>query len=425
MKTLNIKNLTLGRGIPAVFVPVQGKTPDEAAALASEAARTPADAIELRIDALNCLGDPEALLSCLREVRQAIGLMPLLVTLRTADEGGDASVDQATYEALIKAVLSGGEADLIDIELARMTPALRQAAADAGTPVVASWHDFSGMPELSVIREKLLAMEKSGASVAKVAVMADSDSEADALMHLTAQMRYELGIPLVVIAMGECGIKSRIAGERTGACLTFASASASSAPGQIPVSQMCQILKGIHRIRQSENLLYLTGFMGTGKSSVGRELAYLTGQVVYEMDGLIEEEAGCPIREIFAREGEEGFRKRETECLTRLTREKGAIVSCGGGLILREENRRLLKCTGNVVRLTAEPETLCERLKDEIEVRPVLKGENAPSRLRALMDEREPLYRASADVTVATDGKSPAQIAREIILAVENDLEIG
>ena len=425
MKTLTIKNLTLGTGIPAVFVPLQGETAEEARVLAEEAARTPADAVELRLDSLKDLGSPAAVTACLRAVRSAIGPMPLLATLRTSREGGLADVNQEVYESLVTAAISSGEADLVDIEIMRLTPVLKRAAEEAGVPVVTSWHDFEGLSDIAAIREKLLAMRESGASVAKAAVMAGDEARVDEIMALTAQMRRELGIPLVVIAMGASGEISRIAGEKYGSCLTFASAGRASAPGQIPVAEMRKLLRGVHRIRQSEALLYLTGFMGTGKSSVGRELGRMTGQIVCEMDALIEERAGCPIREIFEREGEEGFRKRETECLKALTKEKGAIVSCGGGLIIKEENRRILKRTGLVVRLTAEPETLCERLKGEAAIRPVLQGSSAPERLRALMAEREDLYRLSADITIATDLKSVSRIAREIILAVENDFEVG
>ncbi|MBQ9611786.1 MAG: shikimate dehydrogenase [Lachnospiraceae bacterium] len=162
--------------------------------------------------------------------------------------------------------------------------------------------------------------------------------------------------------------------------------------------------------------LILVGFMGSGKSRISREIAARTGRQCCDMDRLIEQLAGKKITDIFAEEGESGFRDRETRMLHTLLGEgrEGRIYAAGGGLIIREENRRLLKQLGTVVRLTAEPETVLKRVGKDTS-RPLLQGPDRMQKIRTLMAEREDAYREASDLTIITDEREPSEIAREIL----------
>lgn len=158
------------------------------------------------------------------------------------------------------------------------------------------------------------------------------------------------------------------------------------------------------------NSIILTGFMGSGKSTVGIRLSYRLKCVVEDTDKRIEREQGRTVNEIFATEGEAYFRNLETECLKKMLSEPGnRIISVGGGLPVREENRKLLKELGTVVYLRISPEKAYERLKED-DSRPLLKGEDPLGKIRKLMQEREPVYAEAADITVDVDDKDMEEI---------------
>ncbi len=160
--------------------------------------------------------------------------------------------------------------------------------------------------------------------------------------------------------------------------------------------------------------LYLIGFMGVGKSAVSRYLDTQGHMHRVEMDQEIEKREKMTIPEIFAREGEEYFRDRETELLRELSDRQGIVVSCGGGVPKREENIRLMKESGTVVWLEAEPETILERVSRNNN-RPLLEGKKNIEAIRDMMQERRPLYERAADIRVRADGRPVCSIAKEIL----------
>lgn len=158
----------------------------------------------------------------------------------------------------------------------------------------------------------------------------------------------------------------------------------------------------------------LIGFMGSGKTTVGFRLSYRLRKPVIDTDKEIEREEQRSIAEIFAREGETYFRDRETMCLQKLLRTvKEQIISVGGGLPLREENRRLLRELGQVFYLQASAETIYERVKHDT-TRPLLQGDDPQGKIRTMLVERDGYYRDAADVVINVDGKSFEQILDEI-----------
>jgi shikimate kinase len=147
----------------------------------------------------------------------------------------------------------------------------------------------------------------------------------------------------------------------------------------------------------------LIGFMGSGKTTVGRKLSWKLRVPVEDTDSLIEQKAGKTIMEIFRTEGEESFRRMETEELREICgRTYRRILSVGGGTPVREENRELLKKCGTVIYLRVKPETVYERLKGD-KTRPLLQTENPLERIRELIKAREHAYEACADVILDVD----------------------
>jgi shikimate kinase len=147
--------------------------------------------------------------------------------------------------------------------------------------------------------------------------------------------------------------------------------------------------------------IYLIGLMGAGKTTIGRQLAKALSMPFYDSDKAVEESTGVDIPTIFEFEGEEGFRGREQKMIQKLTQLKGIVLATGGGAILREENRKVLKDNGYVVYLQCSVERILERTRRDTQ-RPLLKTDNPKERLQILFEQRQPLYLACADFKIDT-----------------------
>lgn len=163
----------------------------------------------------------------------------------------------------------------------------------------------------------------------------------------------------------------------------------------------------------SRTTIFLVGPMGAGKSTIGRLLASELNLSFRDSDRVIEERTGADIPWIFDMEGEEGFRERETAVLVELAAETDVVIATGGGIILREENRAIMKSAGHVCYLTASIDQLVERTSRD-KKRPLLQVENPRQKIIDLLALRDPLYRAAADFIINTDRRSPKAVAQEI-----------
>ena len=159
--------------------------------------------------------------------------------------------------------------------------------------------------------------------------------------------------------------------------------------------------------------LFLIGYMGTGKSTVAAYLANHYGMDIIEMDQKIEEKEGASIPNIFSTKGESYFRDVETNLLIEIQSQENKVVSCGGGVVLREQNVAEMKKSGQIVLLTAKPETILKRVKDD-DSRPLLYGNKNVEFISAMLEKRRPKYEAAADIIIETDEKSAEEICREI-----------
>ncbi len=164
--------------------------------------------------------------------------------------------------------------------------------------------------------------------------------------------------------------------------------------------------------------IYLIGFMGTGKSTISHALHQSLKWDEIDMDAVIEHQQQMKITNIFSEYGERYFRDLETACLMDLISKEATIVSCGGGIVLREENVEVMKKSGTIVLLTATPETIFDRVKHSTN-RPVLNGNMNVEYIAYLMNKRKAAYEAACDLTVVTDGKAPDMIAGEICDAID------
>jgi shikimate kinase len=159
--------------------------------------------------------------------------------------------------------------------------------------------------------------------------------------------------------------------------------------------------------------IVLTGFMGTGKTAVGRRLAEELHLKFVDVDSMVVGRAGQPIPEIFSSQGEAAFRKLESEIIEEVASLDKAVVATGGGALIDPKNRENLQRRGILVCLTAKAGTLLDRLKDDV-TRPLLAGEKLSERIERLMKERQAVYDL-CPVQVTTDEKTIAEVTDEIV----------
>ncbi len=154
--------------------------------------------------------------------------------------------------------------------------------------------------------------------------------------------------------------------------------------------------------------------MGSGKSTIGQLLAQRLNRDFYDTDFYIEEKTGVDIPRIFDVEGEEGFRQRETRAIEELISLDNVVLATGGGSVMREENRKLLRSNSYIIFLDTSVEQQLERLRHD-KKRPLLQTENPRDRLQQLLTERKPVYMELADLSIPTDRKFARRVAAEII----------
>ncbi|MDD5029819.1 MAG: shikimate kinase [Rhodoferax sp.] len=165
-------------------------------------------------------------------------------------------------------------------------------------------------------------------------------------------------------------------------------------------------------------MISLIGLPGSGKSTVGRQLARKLQQPFFDSDHVIEQRLGCSIRAYFERAGEDRFRDLEATVIDELTQQPAGVLSTGGGVVLRSENRQHLRQRTRVVYLNALPDELFGRLRHD-KNRPLLQVADPLQRLRELHTQRHPLYRQTAHICVETGRPSGSSLANVILQQLE------
>ncbi len=246
MKSITVRNLILGQGLPKICIPIMGVDYAELLDAARFALDQGADLYEWRADSFEVV-DEGKILEGLKKLRGLIEESPLIFTLRSEEEGGKRTLSDAAYESLNGAVIQAGMADIIDVELSRgaeMVNKLISASHDKGMHVILSSHNFKRTPPKEDILSILQRMQELNGDISKIAVMANSEVDVLLLLDASLAMKEEYGDrPFVTVAMGEMGMLSRIAGGIFGSALTYTRGVEPSAPGQLTSSQVRDMIQ--------------------------------------------------------------------------------------------------------------------------------------------------------------------------------------
>jgi 3-dehydroquinate dehydratase-1 len=249
MKTIIVKKLAIGEGMPKICVPIVGKTKADILGTAEKICETPADLVEWRADWFEGVFDVEVVCGVLSELRDILGEIPLLFTFRTKAEGGEQEISNDEYENLLVQVSQTGLVDMIDVEayLHEEIPCLISKLKENGVVIVGSNHDFTKTPEKDEIVKRLVYMKEVGADLPKIAVMPKTEADVETLLTATKEVANLLKTPIITMAMGTLGEISRTSGEIYGSAITFGAVGTVSAPGQIDVFKLKEILEKVHR----------------------------------------------------------------------------------------------------------------------------------------------------------------------------------
>lgn len=251
MAVLKIRNIKLGEGMPKIIVPLMAKTGEQLLEECRSIIAHNPDIIEWRIDEFELVEELDIVEKLLFSIREIIGDTPLLFTFRTIYEGGNKDVSLPFYKKLLTLAVQSKQVDLVDIELylnEELVEELVGVAKDHGVHVVMSNHDFQQTPEREELLSRFQAMLGLGADIPKLAVMANDTADLLTLLEASQLMKEQhTDRPYIAISMGKNGLVSRIAGEIFGSAATFASGNVASAPGQIPILEMQQVLRILHK----------------------------------------------------------------------------------------------------------------------------------------------------------------------------------
>lgn len=205
-----------------------------------------ADLIEWRLDCFDFIDDKDKVKETLTGLRQVLGDMPLILTFRTDKEGGNRSLSIDKYKETYLYIASLGLVDIYDVEMwiaAQDSSSFVEKLKAAGK-VIFSKHDFNQTPSKEKIIDALIQMQEAGADIAKIALMPQSKEDVDALMEASIEVTEKNPkTPIITISMGEMGRESRIQGKKTGSCLTFAVVGKASAPGQVDIQELRELMK--------------------------------------------------------------------------------------------------------------------------------------------------------------------------------------
>lgn len=250
MKTVTLRGVEIGAGAPKVIVPIVADTAEGILAKAAEFASHDMHVVEWRVDFYQDVFDTAKVLDTLSKLRKALGNTPILFTFRTKKEGGEKEIDMEAYTALNKAVAESGNVDAVDVEIFSGDQVVRENIDNihaSGVVVVGSNHDFGKTPAKADLIYRLRKMQDMGADLPKIAVMPKSPADVITLLDATQEMANQYADrPIITMSMGGQGVISRLCGEVFGSAMTFGAVGQVSAPGQISVEQLNQVLAVIH-----------------------------------------------------------------------------------------------------------------------------------------------------------------------------------
>lgn len=246
MSIVKIRNLNLGDEQVKICVPLVGQQRTQLETQLAAIQKHEPDMVEFRGDHFEAVREKARLKEVLKMVRDRMGDTALLYTFRTKEEGGEKTISYEEYAELLEFVADTGYVDAIDVEVYKdedETPALIQTLKKKGVAVIGSNHHFEGTPSKEKMLQLLIGMQQAGADIAKLAVMPKQPEDVMRLLNVTMQMKTEYAdTPVITMAMGKLGVISRLSGGLFGNSLTFASVARQSAPGQVEIETLREVL---------------------------------------------------------------------------------------------------------------------------------------------------------------------------------------
>ena len=246
MNTVKIRDIEIGTGAPKIIVPIVGVTKEDIIEEAKTFDSIPIDVVEWRVDWFEGVFDFAKVEDVLKNLREVLGNIPLLMTFRTSKEGGEKAIEADAYAELNKKAAATGLVDLVDVEAFTGDEVVKDIIEGAhahGVKVVASNHDFDKTPDKDDIVGRLVKMQELGADIPKIAVMPQCKKDVLTLLEATREMAEEhADRPIITMAMAGTGLISRLCGEVFGSALTFGAVGKASAPGQMNASDLREIL---------------------------------------------------------------------------------------------------------------------------------------------------------------------------------------
>ena len=251
MNRVQVKNVTIGEGLPKIIVPIVGQTKDEIIAAAKSFANVELDIVEWRVDWFEGVFDFDQVKDVAQALRDVLQDTPILFTFRTAKEGGEKAIEPDVYVALNQKMAQTGLVDLVDIEAFTGDDYVAQiieVAHQNNVKVVASNHDFDKKPDQADIVSRLRKMQEQGADIPKIAVMPNNKKDVLTLLAATEEMATNYADrPIITMSMAGTGLISRLCGEVFGSAATFGAVGKVSAPGQMNAEDLNTILTLIHK----------------------------------------------------------------------------------------------------------------------------------------------------------------------------------
>ena len=251
MNPVIVRNVKIGEGIPKICVPIVGKTKEEILEAANEILNVPADMVEWRVDFYESVFEIQKVMGLLKELREVLGEVPILFTFRTKHEGGEKELNSKAYAMLYKMVIESGLIDLVDVEVFSVSDICDSVIGNAhrnGVKVIGSNHDFEKTPNKEELVDRLCYMQQTGADILKIAVMPTCEEDVLTLLGATKLMVKKYAkCPVITMSMSGIGAISRISGELFGSAITFGIVKNASAPGQMGVIELKNMLEMMHK----------------------------------------------------------------------------------------------------------------------------------------------------------------------------------
>ena len=440
MKELKCRKITLNNEKPLICVSVTGSNLKEIKEQAKLIKQLNPDIVEWRADCLkieNEEKDTFEIAYALKFVHKALKSYPLIFTFRSKEEGGARHVNFEKYKEYYHYIALEAKkfgVELVDIEMygKRGVKGLDELIDEMhamGLKIIGSYHDFKKTPKRNEILDILKDMEEKGADVCKIACMPKHKGDVFSIYNAAKDADEKLKNPIIAISMGELGAVTRVALTQTKSVLTFASLAEDetfegelrketieqmNSLGQVPF-KIAETIVDVNRRGKLNGNISIIGFMGTGKTTVSKALAEILNCKEIDTDKYLVEKFGKEITEMFEEMNEDEFRDAESVAIEEIAREKNLIISCGGGAVIRRKNSDVLKKSGAIVRLEADPETIFERVSRR-NTRPLLNDNMNIEYVKKLMDERELRYREAADITVNVDSNNRILTCYRIIV---------